>query len=64
MHSIHLAIPAMGIWLYKIAREIGLEIAINWFSLPISNQLIDVLKVPNKKIFIEKIAYYCSLIFF
>ena len=35
MHPIHLAIPAMHIWLYKYAREIGLENAIKWFSLPI-----------------------------
>ena len=35
IHSIHLDIPAMHAWLYKYAREIGLVIANNWFSLPI-----------------------------
>ena len=55
MHSIHLAIPAMHLWIYIYGREIGSEIAINCFHGLFSNQSIDFSKIPNKEIFIEKL---------
>ena len=51
MYSIHLAIQAMHVWLYKYARERGLE------NCLLSNQIFDVSKLPNKNIFIEKLQF-------